>query len=56
MFDRGSLSVAYVKPFDLLVEGNESGDWLGRRESWKPFAKTPMNTGVFSATLTTSMI
>ena len=28
-FDRGSLSVAYVKPFDLLVDGNESGNWLG---------------------------
>src|SRR5207247_1608791 len=24
-FDRGSLSEAYRKPFDLLVEGNESG-------------------------------
>ena len=32
-FDRGSLSVAYVKPFDLLVEGNESGNWLGGRDS-----------------------
>jgi hypothetical protein len=32
-FDRGSLSVAYVKPFDLLVEGNETGDWLGGRDS-----------------------
>jgi hypothetical protein len=32
-FDRGSLLVAYVKPFDLLVNGNESGDWLGGRDS-----------------------
>src|SRR5436190_15740735 len=32
-FDRGSLSVAYVKPFDLLVDGNKTGDWLGRRDS-----------------------
>jgi site-specific DNA recombinase len=32
-FDRGSLSVAYVKPFDLLVQGNESGNWLGDRDS-----------------------
>ena len=32
-FDRGSLSVAYVKPFDLLVEGNETGNWLGGRDS-----------------------
>ena len=27
-FDCGSLSVAHVKPFDLLVEGNETEDWL----------------------------
>ena len=32
-FDRGSLSVAYLKPFDLLVEGNETEDWLGGRDS-----------------------
>ena len=32
-FDRGTLSVAYVKPFDLLVEGNETENWLGGRES-----------------------
>ena len=32
-FDRGSLSVTYVKPFDLLVEGNEKGEWLGGRDS-----------------------
>ena len=31
-FDRGSLSVAYVKPFDLLVEGNETENWLGVRD------------------------
>jgi hypothetical protein len=31
-FDRGSLSVAYVKPFDMLVEGNENGNWLGVRD------------------------
>jgi hypothetical protein len=29
-FDRGSFSPTYSKPFDLFVEGNESGDW--RRE------------------------
>lgn len=23
--DRGTLSVSYTKPFDLLVEGNETG-------------------------------
>jgi len=32
-FDRGSLCPTYTKPFDLLVEGNESGAWLGGRDS-----------------------
>jgi site-specific DNA recombinase len=32
-FDRGSLVPAYVKPFDLLVAGNETGNWLGGRDS-----------------------
>jgi site-specific DNA recombinase len=32
-FDRGSLLATYVKPFDLLVAGNETGDWLGGRDS-----------------------
>lgn len=34
-FDRGSLSVAYRKPFDMLVEGNESGNWLGVRDDFR---------------------
>jgi hypothetical protein len=34
-FDRGSLSVAYVKPFDLLADGNESGNWLGVRDDFR---------------------
>jgi hypothetical protein len=32
VFDSGSLSVTYIKPFDLLVEGNETGNWLGVRD------------------------
>jgi site-specific DNA recombinase len=32
-FDRGSLSVTYSKPFDLLVRGNQTGEWRGRRDS-----------------------
>jgi hypothetical protein len=32
-FDRGSLSVSWVKPFDLLARGNENGDWPGIRDS-----------------------
>lgn len=30
-FDRGTLSPTYAKPFDLLVRGNETGDW---RRGW----------------------
>ena len=32
-FDRGTLCPTYSKPFDLLVQGNETGDWRGRRDS-----------------------
>ena len=32
-FDRGSLCPTYSKPFDLLVRGNETEDWLGGRDS-----------------------
>jgi site-specific DNA recombinase len=32
-FDRGSLSPTYTSPFDLLVRGNETGDWLLRLDS-----------------------
>ena len=32
-FDRGSLSPTYSKPFDLLVEGNKTGDWRARQDS-----------------------
>jgi hypothetical protein len=28
----GSLTPTYRKPFDLLVEGNETGNWLGIRD------------------------
>ena len=29
----GSLSPTYRKPFDALVSGNETGNWLGGRDS-----------------------
>ena len=32
-FERGSLTPTYNKPFDLLVAGNETGEWLGGRDS-----------------------
>ena len=32
-FDRGTLCPTYSKPFDLLVRGNETGDWLLRLDS-----------------------
>ena len=32
-FNRGTLMPTYNKPFDLLVQGNETGNWLGGRDS-----------------------
>jgi site-specific DNA recombinase len=32
-FDRGTLIPTYTKPFDLLAQGAESGDWLFRLDS-----------------------
>ena len=32
-FERGSLTPTYSKPFDLLAAGNETGKWLGGRDS-----------------------
>jgi site-specific DNA recombinase len=32
-FDRGSLCPTYVKPFDLLAQGRETGNWRGGRDS-----------------------
>jgi len=32
-FDRGTLCPTYTKPFDLLVQGNQTGCWRGRRDS-----------------------
>jgi hypothetical protein len=32
-FDAGTLTPTYNKPFDLLVRGNETGCWRGRRDS-----------------------
>jgi len=46
-FDHGSFLATYRKPFDMLVEGNENGNWLGGRDSFRPFQETPMKTGVF---------
>jgi hypothetical protein len=32
-FDRGSLYTTYASPFDLLVKGNETGNWWRERDS-----------------------
>jgi DNA invertase Pin-like site-specific DNA recombinase len=32
-FDRGTLTPAYIKPFDVFARGSESGDWLLRLDS-----------------------
>ena len=39
-FDRGSLSVVYISPFDMLTRGNESGDWLGVRDDFRNWLVT----------------
>ena len=32
-FDRGTVCPTYAKPFDLLVKGNETGNWRRERDS-----------------------
>jgi hypothetical protein len=32
-FDRGTLCPTYSSPFDLLVRGNETGDWRALQDS-----------------------
>ena len=32
-FDRGTLTPTYTSPFDLFARGNETGEWLGGRDS-----------------------
>ena len=32
-FDRGTLCPTYASPFDLLVKGNETGNWRRERDS-----------------------
>ena len=32
-FDRGTLCPTYTKPFDLLVQGNQTGDWRALQDS-----------------------
>ena len=39
-FDRGNLPVAYVKPFELLVQGNETENWLGVWDDFRPWLLT----------------
>jgi hypothetical protein len=49
-----NIAVAARKYLKILVfQGfcRWKNEWLGRRESSKPFTKTPMNTGVFNATV-----
>ena len=42
-FDRGTLCPTYVKPFDLLAQGRETGNWRGGRDSCRLAApKAPL--------------
>ena len=40
-FDRGTLTPTYNKPFDLLVEGNETGNWLGFVGTYRTLCMAP---------------
>ena len=40
-FERGSPSVVWVKPFDLLAARNENGDWLGVRDDFRNCSDGP---------------
>jgi hypothetical protein len=36
-FDRGSLSLTYVKPFDVFAKGSETGDWLTTLDDFRNY-------------------
>jgi len=42
-FNRGTLCPTYTSPFDLLVKGNETGDW---RRGWDSFPRIPLTSTV----------
>jgi hypothetical protein len=34
-FDRGSLSLTYIKPFDVLANGGKTGGWLAALDDFR---------------------
>jgi hypothetical protein len=36
-FDRGTLYPTYIKPFDLLARGTETGDWLAVLDDFRNY-------------------
>jgi hypothetical protein len=40
-FDCGTLCPTYSRPFDLLVRGNETGNWRGVWDEFRNFLLTP---------------
>src|SRR5439155_15475681 len=45
-FDRGTLCPTYSSPFDLLVRGNETGNWRRGWDSTRPIRASPTATSV----------
>ena len=39
-FDRGSLKPTYTSPFDLLVKGNETGNWRAVSDEFRSWVRT----------------
>jgi hypothetical protein len=49
-FDRGSVSATYSKPFDLLAEGNETGNWLAVRDDFRNWLLTAVRSVALDST------
>src|SRR5262249_11261056 len=53
-FDRGSLTPTYSSPFDVLVRGNQTGNW---RRGWDSNPRAPYGTRRFrGAPVTTTSV
>ncbi|HEX7139412.1 MAG TPA: hypothetical protein VF219_16275, partial [Vicinamibacterales bacterium] len=44
-FDCGSLCPTYASPFDLLVKGNQTGDW---RRGWDSFPRVLLTSTIYA--------
>ncbi len=52
-FDRGGLSVAWLKPFDRFARGNENGDWRG---VWDELRNDLLTTAAYTRAFLTNLL